>query len=326
MKVIQFIAMAIALAGGSMAAIESPNEGHSPFFWGFGLDGYPIDAARLQNLKQQTGISPQIIQFYLQWPSPKEKISSLIPTLQAIKESGALPCITWEPMYYDHQDRITIEAQDILSGGYDEYMRYFAKIIKDWGKPLLLRFAHEMNLDEYHWGTKKRSYGPESPKIYIKLFRYIVDLFRKENVSNVLWIYCPNCDSVPDEPWNTIANYYPGNGYVDILGIDGYDWAKNSASSKSFESIFATSYMALKAIAPKKPMIVFETASPYNKSEWISNALKTAQKWHLQGIVWFQVDKERHWAWIPQNESDLKMLPSGTHSQDQWANSLLQKR
>ena len=62
-----------------------------------------------------------------------------------------------------------------------------------WGKPVIIRFAHEMNLNEYHWGTLEAEYGQKSPEIYIKMFRYVVQFFKDEKVDNVLWAFYSKC-------------------------------------------------------------------------------------------------------------------------------------
>lgn len=293
-----------------------------PFFaWGFSLDGFPISESHLILLQQETKIAAQLIQFYLQWPSSPENFTEITSSLEAISRAGALPVITWEPMISSPQEE-AIPYEKILSGYYDAYLIKTAEEIKRWNKPIIIRLAQEMNLKRYHWGTSQEHYGPKSPEIYKQIYKYIVDLFNRKNVHNVLWAFCPNVDSDPKEPWNQIKNYYPGDQYVDLLGMDGYNWAisKEEAQVKqsswikpliSFEELFQEVYQQLKAIAPDKPIIIFETASTNRKdkqkSEWIKQALQTAKKWKLAGIIWFQVNKEEDWR-IQQDE-DYSYVP-----------------
>ena len=51
---------------------------------------------------------------------------------------------------------------------------------------------------------------------------------RPEGVHNVEWVWAPNAESAPglfdvSSP-NNWRHYYPGDSYVDWVGIDGYNW------------------------------------------------------------------------------------------------------
>lgn len=281
-------------------------------FWGFAVEGFPITEERLLLLEQETGVPPAMIVFYLQWPEPGHKNESIIPSLEAIWKRGAVPCITWEPMSVVDQTARTIPYQEILEGKYDVYLSDVIEEVLSWGKPLVIRFAHEMNLSRYHWGTSLKDFGPQSTVIYKKMFVYVVGKFKNKNVKNVFWAFCPNADSIPSQSWNSPGSYYPGDPFVDILGMDGYNWDINTELSKkrnlgwtspwrSFEQIFSPLYQELKQISPRKPIIVFETASTerpgsLKKSLWIKDAIKTSNKWNVEGIVWFQVNKEEDWS------------------------------
>lgn len=281
----------------------------APFFWGFALDGFPITQNTLSTLKEETKTHPEVILFYLSWPN-----NDLTSTLEAIWNAHAVPCFSWEPF--------DIPYHEILEGKYDDYIQKTAQIIKKWDKPLMIRFAHEMNLAHYHWGTTEKEYGPHSPEIYVKMFQYVVDQFRKEKVENALWVFCPNNDAIPNESWNVPINYYPGSDYIDILGMDGYNWDINEETAakknqswtspyRSFEQTFKTLYKTLRSLAPDKPIIVFETASADRsqpKEEWIKEALVTAKKWGIQGIIWFHVNKEEDWRMPPM----IDLTPSPT--------------
>lgn len=299
----------------SLLQAGSPVCNSHPFFFGVALDGYPITKERLKNVTDDIGVSPDIVVFFLQWPSKQALRGAPFPeeSLNAIWNAGAVPCLTWEPMYHPDRREVMVPCQDILNGTYDPYLLEFAKQTASWKRPFMIRFAHEMNIERYHWGTNKAEYGPESPNIYRRMFQYVVTLFQRAGAKNVLWVFCPNSESVPNasyDPsasWNRMEAYYPGDAYVDVLGMDGYNWgttqtkAKNGWDSqwKSFADIFRPAWETLRRMAVDKPILVFETASVNqggDKLLWINNALKTARSWELTGLVWFQVKKEYDWA------------------------------
>jgi len=277
------------------------------FTWGVALDGYPLTPERLAAVRQEIGIPSDRIVFFMLWPE-KGNAPGIFPleTLDAIHAEGALPCLTWEPMFLKENGEVTISAQAILSGEYDVFITAFAKAAAQWKKPLLIRFAHEMNLSRYHWGGTAAEYGPNSPELYKQMFRYIVSQFDKQQAHNVLWAFCPNAESVPHTPWNTISAYYPGDDVVDCLGVDGYNWGttqtleKNGWNShaKSFEAIFRPAITELRVLSKQKPLFVFETASVANgelQCYWLIHAIEAALAFELDGITWFHADKEIDW-------------------------------
>lgn len=318
--IICFLLLGISLSGQSKES-QFQAAKHPFFIWGFSIEGFPITDNRLDKLEQETKIQAQLIQFYLQWPATLNHFESIRTSLEAISNKGAMACLSWEPMAIVQGKEKKIPAEYILNGQYDAYLNHMANEIKAWDKPLIIRFAHEMNLEKYHWGVRKEKFNQDSPKLYIQMFRYLVNYFKKQNVNQILWAFCPNVESYPNQPWNTPNNYYPGDEYVDILGMDGYNWeitpeiAKKRGQSWikpwiSFQQIFEPLYQDLKKIAPQKPIIVFETATVDReggkKSIWIKEAIQTAKKWGLIGIIWFQVNKEEDWRI---NQDNLNYLP-----------------
>ena len=334
--------LSIILLFPSLLRADSPDCGSGPLFFGVALDGCPITGERLQSVTDEIGLQPGIVVFFLQWPPIGDQGVARFPgeSLDAIWNMGAIPCLTWEPMYYSEGREIMVTCQDILNGAYDAYLMGFAKQSASWKRPFMIRFAHEMNIERYHWGTKKEGYGPESPHIYRRMFRYVATIFQKAGAQNVLWVFCPNSESVPNasyDPgasWNRIEDYYPGDKYVDVLGIDGYNWgttqtrAKNGWDSqwKEFAAIFRPAWEKLRQLAPDKPIFVFETASVNqggDKGLWIKNAFKTARAWKLNGLVWFQVKKEYDWRINSGEDVSYRDIPETTTSlPHQWIKGL----
>lgn len=312
-----------------------------PLMWGFALEGFPNEKDLLE-LLQTTTLNPQAVLFYLQWPKVSSQnlpAKEIRQSLLSIWKSGAIPCITWEPMYYDEGKRITIASKDILDGKYDTYLDMFAVEMKSLQNPVVVRFAHEMNLQEYHWGSpSQEEYGPKSKENYIAMYRYVYDRLKKQNATNILWAFCPNADSVPysndaSSSWNLASDYYPGDAYVDILGMDGYDWGPSDNLAQgniappqlSFEQIFSNLFHQLKNLAPNKPIMVFETASAHTgkkRNSWIKDALNTAKKWNISSIIWFQAKKEKNWQLNPASGDDISQIKQATSISQPWAQSL----
>lgn len=281
--------------------------------WGFALDGNPITAAQLDPLIRETGFKPGLIVCFQQWPENPAAQDFPKVSLEAIAAVGAEAVITWEPMFYRAGGVETmIPAEQITAGKYDAYITGFARQAAAWGKPMIIRFAHEMNLSRYHWGGTEKEYGPASPARYQAMWRHVVTRFREAGAKNVRWAFCPNAESIPGvgnpsaAPWNTARAYYPGDAWVDLVGVDGYNWGDTQTPEKhgwrsswrSFASVFAAAHAELRTLAPAKPVYVFETACAStggDKAAWLADLAATTQAWKLAGVVWFNANKEIDW-------------------------------
>ncbi len=77
------------------------------------------------------------------------------------------------------------------------------------GVVVLWRPFHEMNGGWFWWGAQE-------PATFIKAWRQMFDYFtQNKGLHNLLWVYSPNKGS-------HTADYYPGDGYADLVGLDAY--------------------------------------------------------------------------------------------------------
>jgi hypothetical protein len=172
--------------------------------------------------------------------------------------------------------------------------------LRDFGRPVFLRFAHEMNGDWYPWaGPLNNDPGrTNGPAKYVATWRHVHDLFAEEGASNVVWVWCPNRSSFPSTRWNDFRRYYPGDSYVDWVCIDGYnhgateDWT----AWRSFEEVFRPIYDAYASV---KPIMVGETGSVElggDKAQWIrdTHTVLKASFPSVAAFVWFNIDKNGH--------------------------------
>lgn len=304
----------------------------TPLYFGCAIDGEVLPA-KLQEQAIRLGMTPQIIEFYLHWPQQKEdqewNLQLLKNNLAAIQAQSSLPCLTWEPFYLTDGVKTSVLHRHLIEGTYDPYILAIARVIQQSQGPLILRFAHEMNLNEYHWGAPKEL-SESSPLQYIAMYQYVHKLFASQEVTNVLWAYCPNSDSLPNTGWNTIQAYYPGDNYVDILGLDGYNWYQihpEQSTTQTFSAIFKKPLADLRKLNKQKPVIIFETASagsPEEKKAWLRQALLSSGEKGITGLIWFDVQKEADWT-LPSIAS-LAPLIRQTPTAIDWARDLLKKK
>jgi hypothetical protein len=221
----------------------------------------------------------------------------VLSEFQAIAARGGIPYLTWEPWDWRRgTNQRTYQLQSITSGRFDAYLRRSAVTIGAYEGPVLLRFAHEMNGDWYPWSE---AVNGNRPGEYAEAWRYIHDLFAEQGVTNVLWVWSPNVEYEGSLP---LDGLYPGNAFVDVIGVDGYNfgtsqrWSSWQWPADLFDPTFAT----VRALSQGQiPLMLGEVASSEvggDKAVWI-DAFFTwmdAQA-DLEAFVWFHLDKETDW-------------------------------
>lgn len=107
-----------------------------------------------------------------------------------------------------------VEQLDLLAELFNSFQVGFQKI------PIVFRPWHEHNGDWFWWGK-----GNVSEDDYIALYRFTVDYLKNEkHLHHILYAFSPDrsrwkLDSLAEQ------NYlwgYPGDDYVDIIGVDNY--------------------------------------------------------------------------------------------------------
>lgn len=84
--------------------------------------------------------------------------------------------------------------------------------------PVLFRPLHEMNGDWFWWGADNNNGGTaERQNLFKRLFQDMhIYLSEVKGLNNLIWIYSADL-------WRPgLVEYYPGDEYVDIVGIDAY--------------------------------------------------------------------------------------------------------
>ena len=219
--------------------------------------------------------------------------TAMLPTLGA---GGRIPLVTWEAW----ENSVGAPLTDIIGGTYDSMITARAKAAKNFGRTFFLRWGHEVNGNWYPWSGYSNGANMAATTTFISAYRHIHDLFVAAGAANVLWIFCPNVDSVPSDSWNQWQNYYPGDSYADWIGLDGYNWGTVQSTStwQSFSTIVGRIYSGL--AAKGKPLIIPETASTElggDKAAWITAVLPSLQTSFpaIKAFVWFQMNKETDW-------------------------------
>jgi cellulose synthase/poly-beta-1,6-N-acetylglucosamine synthase-like glycosyltransferase len=227
--------------------------------------------------------------------------------LTAIIKKGSIPMITWEPWVSSFPERrdapgLRWEQKGlaaIASGKLDEYIRAYAKKIRDLDHPVFIRFAHEPDNPQYPWSAK----GGNTPEEYINAWRKVVTTFVDMGVQNVTWVY---------NPWDhrTVERYYPGDQYVDWVGLTclNYGKAGDGKGWQSFEQVYGPFRSAVLEL--KKPVMLAEFGSTHyggDGDEWVKKAVTLIKKDYkeISGVVLFNSNQDKNWVtdWRPSAET-----------------------
>ena len=242
--------------------------------------------ASIEQFKEDYGKRPAVVLTFLDWGQyPDEAV------VRDVYGSGSVLMVTWEPWRASQKAAIDFDA--LLRGQDDVYIREFALKLKAIEKPVFLRFAHEMNGDWYPWSGQNIG-GAK----YQRLFRHLREIFDGAGTGNVRWVFSINIENVPSS--NGYAGCYPGDRYVDYIGLDGYNWGTRQSWSRwrSFKELFSGIYGEV-VQRYKKPVILSElgsTSSGGDKALWIGEALREVKRMpEVKALILFNVDKETDW-------------------------------
>lgn len=230
--------------------------------------GAPTSWSPVTEFTTATGIKPRIVVYYSAWNEPFSTSFA-----QAAWDHDAYVLVQLQP------NGVTLAS--ITAGGSDTYLRSFADAVVAFGHPVILSFGHEMNGTWYSWG-----YGHTSPAIFVAAWRHVVRVFRAAGAANVTWLWAVN--SITGAA-SSLSHWWPGAGWVDWTGIDGYYFR----ATDTFTSVFGPTIADIRTFS-SAPLLIAETAvgTTSNRESQIDALFAGVRSERLAGVVWF--DEEQH--------------------------------
>lgn len=215
---------------------------------------------------------------------------------------------------------------DILDGKRDDEIYKLAKDIKNYGHPILFRLNNEMNSD---WTSYGVSACLNDPDIYVELWRKFYDMFREVGVDNTIWVFNPNDESFPPHGYNATQAFYPGDEYVQVFGVTGYNtgtyYSENNEKWKTFDDIYGHIYERHHETYKNFPWIITEFASSSiggDKVKWINDMFRDIKKYpNIRMAFWFNsADYDLKYGkdvkparpyWLDETEETLRAFKNG---------------
>jgi len=236
-------------------------------YLGVFVKGFPNSYGPMTVFSGETNSQPDIAMYYSGWYVPFP-----VKFANAAARNGVVPLVQMDPT--------DISLAAISNGNYDAYLSSFAEAVRAYNHPVIIGFGHEMNGDWSTWGYKHAS-----PATFVGAWRHIVRLFRALGADNVTWLWTVNI--IDDTEKGTIPRpnaWWPGNSYVNWVGIDGY-YLK---PTWQFAPLFGPTISDVEALT-SDPILIAETGAvpAAGQSAKIANLFAGVRAYGLLGLVWF---------------------------------------
>src|SRR3954468_13217408 len=282
------VAIAVALVSTAFALLApTANAACTPhallcperIYVGASVEGWLSDPAAADAFTEATGVSPSVAMYFYDFGGRIDTTA-----LRRLSDAGRLPMMTWEPWNHTTPSANPYSLQAIAAGEFDAYLSAQGKALAAVGAPLAVRFAHKMNGDWSPWGQGANG---NTPADYVAAYRHVHDVVTAAGASNVAWVWSPI--TVISRPNVPLAPLYPGDGYVDWLGLSVYF----SSPTATYAADIPSTLRELDRMAPAKPLYVTETSvlpgpnRPAMIHDLITGLLTIP---NLVGLTWFNHD------------------------------------
>ncbi len=247
----------------------------------------------IEDFEQLVGKHQAIVAFSSFWGEqhfPAEQV-------HIVAGHGSVPLIFWSPWDWPYkEDSVAVHnpnkfsLDNVVAGKCDAYIDQWAEGAKAFGGPLFVSLCNEANGYWFPWSASR--YGGAQPvagadpsryagpEFFKRAYRYIVDRVRARGATNVLWVLHLNNYSDPYAPWNTMQQFYPGDDYVDWLGLSVYGQLfPDDEKWSEFENMMQAPYEELCKLNPTKPVMVVEWGvGEYpehgSKADWLTEGFE----------------------------------------------------
>ena len=250
--------------------------------------GLPGPWAKVTAFAKATGVTPRLVLTYSGWRVPFRY--GFAKTAEAHGTELLVQMQPWKtPM------------SAIAAGEYDGYLRSYAQSVRQFGGPVVIGFAHEMNGTWYPWG-----YTHESAASFVAAWRHIVTVFRSQGATNVTWLW-----TIGGAGTGPPKSYWPGRKYVTWVGVDGY----YMKPTWRFSKVSGTVINEVRTFT-QAPILLAEDGigQMAGQAKTLPNLFAGMKRDHLLGLVWFDVHQccgVRHQDWALHGDKALAAFKQG---------------
>jgi len=158
--------------------------------------------------------------------------------------------------------------QKIINGDFDAELTQWAIDAASLSYPILVEFGTEVNGDWFPWngkynGADQTSYNnpnlTDGAERFVDAYRHIIDICNNNGADNITWFFHVDAYSSPATEWNSINKYYPGDNYIDWIGVSVYGPQTPDEEYQDFTEIMDDVYPTLTSLS-EKPIAILEFA------------------------------------------------------------------
>ena len=254
--------------------------------WGIFEPSAPKDFTKLKHLEASMEYEFPFLLNYTDFEN-KYKHSNLKSRLERAYDNNKILELTLQTSWTQEGEGNMV--YDVLDGEYDRFLKDYAQTVSEFAHPVLFRLGNEMNGDWCPYSSYNTS---KDTMIFKEFYRYIHQIFDEEKADNVIWVWNPNGKSFPDFEWNDASMYYPGDQYVDIIGLTAYNTGTYYAGESwtEFDDLYDPLYAKYNKLY-RKPMMITEFASSSiggDKTEWVKNMFAHIKKYKkIKVAIWW---------------------------------------
>jgi hypothetical protein len=244
-------------------------------------------------------------------------------SVAACKRAGVVPYIRlapWSEMVDFRTDKV-FSMQAILSGRFDSDLAAWARSARDSGTPLMIEFGPEANGDWFPWNGRwnggaratspQEPHWPDGPRRFRDAYRRLIDIFRAQEALNATWVLHVDAAGTPSAEWNRVKYYYPGDDYIDWIGVSVFGAQLPTHQWILFPTVLRQFWPQIDEAAPGKPVLISEFAviedakDPLRKSQWLRQAMSSVSRGLFK-----QVKGMTYWhspGWLPSKKADFSI-------------------
>ena len=171
---------------------------------------------------------------------------------------------------------IPVDDEAILDGSQDADLKFFAQGAAKYSGQIILALNEEVNGNSNIWSGTVRD---NTPAKAIAAFRHEENII-KPIAPNIKFAYSVSHRSIPDSVANSLTSYYPGDHFVDVIGVSG-----SNLGTETWEQVFGSALQTLSQY--HKPLWILFEATVQNKAQFIEDTFTGAKKYHLAGFLYF---------------------------------------
>jgi beta-mannanase len=225
-----------------------------------------------------------------------------LKTAQWIRDEGGIPFIRlmFRSDAVQNHAEPTFLLNRILIGDFDPDLRAWAQAARDFDSPLIVEFGTEVNGAWFSWNGKwygegtTDKYGdpsePDGAELFKDTYRHIIEIYHNEGADNITWVFHVNWNDLPEESWNRLEKYYPGDDWIDWIGVSMYG-AQTPIDTEflPFREMMDAVYPRLEALSSNKPIVLLEFGATSGNSHGDQAAWAQAAFNDLFSLRWKRI-------------------------------------